>query len=62
MHTEAIEDLVEEVRIAILKLDRIACAVEQLTQQSTVVDKYADYRQPRPDPVWASQLDRGRAE
>ena len=64
MHTEAIEDLVEEVRIAILKLDRIACALEQLTQPPTFVDQYAPYRQPKPLPgtIYASQLDRGRAE
>ena len=66
MHTEAIEDLVEEVRVAILKLDRIACALEQLTQPRDFVDQYAPYRQPKPPclpDIWlASQLERGRAE
>jgi len=66
MHTEAIEDLVEEVRIAVLKLDRIACALEQLTQPPTFVDQYAAYRQPKPPclpDIWlASQLNSGRAE
>ena len=68
MHTEAIEDLVEEVRVVILKLDRIACALEQLTQPPTFVDQYAPYRQPMHTPgplehlLARDQLERGRAE
>ena len=62
MHTEAIEDLVKEVRIAILKLDRIACTLEQLTQPPTFVDQYAEYRQPKPGTYFVSQLNRGRSE
>jgi hypothetical protein len=57
MHTEAIETLVEEVRLAILKLDRIAYALEKLTQPPTFVDQYAPYRQPKPGPLCVSQLD-----
>ena len=65
MHTEAIEDLVEEVRVVILKLDRIACALEQLTNQLTQPPTLVD-----PDrrnttitrSPWARQLDHGRAE
>ena len=61
MHTEAIEDLVEEVRVAVLKLDRIACALEQLTQPPTFVDP--DRRNPTiTRSPWARQLDHGRAE
>ena len=62
MHTEAIEDLVEEVRIVILKLDRIACAIEQLTTSPTFVDQYADYRQPRSNWTVDSHVERGRSE
>jgi len=68
MHTELIEDLLDEVRAAVLKLDRIACALERLTQPPPFVDQYAPYRQPKPAyptplPIASTvYMDRGRAE
>jgi hypothetical protein len=66
MHTELIEDLLDEVRVAVLKLDRIACALEQAVSAPTYVDQYGNYRQPKPPclpDIWlARQLERGRSE
>ncbi len=62
MHTEAIEDLVEEVRIVILKLDRIACALERLTPPPAFANQYPNYIQPRPNWTVGSNVERGRSE
>ena len=72
MHTELLECLLDEVRAAVLKLDRIACALEeidyaaQFTRNPTrhmLEDKYGYYFDEKADPpLTASQLDRGRAE
>jgi len=78
MHTELIEDLLDGVRVAVLKLDRIACALEQAVSAPTYVDQYEnDTSIPPPaKPSWkassvelggnpgvrGSALPRGRAE
>jgi len=73
MHTELIEDLLDEVRVAVLKLDRIACALEQAVSAPTYVDQHGNYRQAKPSweapsgevggKGWTySGLPRGRAE
>jgi len=73
MHTELLACLLDEVRTVVLKLDRIACALEEIdyAAQHPLMKVNTDPA-PRPhgdhypymgvDYFYASQLDRGRAE
>ena len=68
MHTELIEDLVDEVRTVVLKLDRIACALERLHAerdgQLQTRGRQMEREATRPLNHWTygSQIERGRAE